>query len=299
MGEWLAIVNPSAGGFRHGQFRTRWLPHVARHVADVRYTDGPGEATEIARAAVDYDGLVIVGGDGTIFEVLAAHDGSERPLALIPAGRGNCLAQDLGVGKVPAAIDAIGIGRPVRIDLLDLEVGFADGRRYACRAASTVATGYVADVVRRARGLTALGRYAYAAAALCSPPRRFPVMADYGAGQFCTWEVTGIVINNTRHLANFRAFPGASLTDGLADVLELQSGRAGQLVHNLSILSRRYLYRPGREFRIRKVRLHLPVPDLLMVDGELFEDVTELSIICRPAAVRVQCGGNGTCLYGL
>jgi diacylglycerol kinase family enzyme len=295
MRKWLAIANPCAGAFRYGHFRTRWLPQVARQVAEVKYTEAPGQAAEIARSAGDYEGIVIIGGDGTIFEVLGALEGGEQRLALIPAGRGNCLALDLGVNEVPVAIDAIANGQPVRIDLLELEVLFADGRRHACRAASTLATGYVADVVRLAGEFTPLGRHAYTAAAVCSRPRRLPVVADYGDGQRFTGEVTGIVINNTRHLANFRAFPRASLTDGLADVLELQAGWAGQLVHNLSVLTSRYFYQPGREFRTRQVQLKLPTPDTLMVDGELFEEVTELCVTCRPAAVRVQCAGEGVC----
>jgi diacylglycerol kinase family enzyme len=150
-------------------------------------------------------------------------------------------------------------------------------------------------VVRLAGRFTPLGRHAYTAAAVCSRPRRLPVVADYGAGQGCRGEVTGIVINNTRHLANFRAFPRARLTDGLADVLELQAGWAGQLVHNLSVLTRRYFYQPGREFRTRQVKLKLPTPDVLMVDGELFAEVAELGVTCRPAALRVLCHGEGAC----
>ena len=295
MGGWLAIVNPCAGAFRYGQFRARWMPQVASHVAAVKYTKAPGQAAEIARMARGYDGIVIVGGDGTIFEVLAVIEGGDQRLALIPAGRGNCLALDLGVSEVPVAIDAIANGQPASIDLLGLEMVFADGRHHTCRAASTLATGYVADVVRRAGKFTPLGRHAYMAAAICSRPRLLPVVADYGNGQRCKGEVTGIVINNTRHLANFRAFPDASLTDGLADVLELKAGWTGQFVHNLSILTRSYIYHPGREFRARQVQLKLPVPDILMVDGELFEEVAKLTITCLPAALRVQCGGKGAC----
>jgi len=293
MAGWLAIVNPCAGAFRHGNFRTRWMPQVRRCVAAVKFTEAAGQAAAIARSAGDYDGIVIVGGDGTISEILSAIDTDNQLLALIPAGRGNCLAMDLGISEVPVAIKAIESGLPASIDVLELEMVFADGSQQRCRAASTLATGYVADVVKLAGRFAPLGRYAYTAAAMWLRPRLFPVTADYSSGDRCTGLVTGIVINNTRHLANFRAFPRASLTDGHADVLELKAGWAGQFLHNLSILTRRYFYQPGREFRARHIQLKLPVPDTLMVDGELFEGVAELSVTCRPAAARVLHCGDG------
>jgi len=292
---WFAIVNPGAGALRQGDFRRRWLPRVRRHVEEMHYTHGPGQTTDIVRQVGTYDGIVIVGGDGTIFEVLAAIKDSDTLLALIPAGRGNCLALDMGVGRLPVAIDTMIHGQPRRIDLLKLDMVFADGRRHSYLAASTVAVGYVADVVALAGKFTPLGRHAYTAAALWSRPRRFPVVADYGAGQHYSGKVTGIVINNTRHLANFRAFPQASLTDGLADVLELRVGWARQLMHNLSVLSHCHVYQPARQFSTPQARIQLPVPDRLMVDGELFADVAEFRVSCRPGAVRVMAKKEAAC----
>lgn len=153
MGDWLAIANPSAGAFRQGRFRKRWLPEITRQVARVIYTEAPGQATEIARSAQDFAGIVVIGGDGTIFEVLGGMQRKDQRLALIPAGRGNCLALDLCVSQMPVALDAIANGQPVGIDLLELELGFTDGRCHTCRAASTLAIGYVAQVVKLAQHL--------------------------------------------------------------------------------------------------------------------------------------------------
>jgi diacylglycerol kinase family enzyme len=295
MGGWLAIANPRAGAFRQRHFREKWLPEVTRRVARVVYTEAPGQAREIARSAQDFAGIVVIGGDGTIFEVLEGMQRKDQRLALIPAGRGNCLALDLCVGKLSVALDAIANGHPVGIDLLELQLGFEDGRCHTCLAASTLAIGYVANVVQLAQRLGPLGRHAYTVAAVLSRPRQLFVEADYEAGATEASEVTGIVINNTRHLANFRAFPQASPSDGLVDVLELKAGRARQLLHNISVLSQGYFYNPGRELQCRRAHLKLQVPDVLMVDGELFEDVIEMQVTCRPSAVLVQQGNIQKC----
>ncbi len=171
MSRWLAIANPAAGAFRDDEFKSKWLPEVLDCVADVSYTEAPRQAAEIARSAHNYDGIVVIGGDGTIFDVLSGIAGSERLLALVPAGRGNSLALDLGIGELSVALDALKYGEPARIDLLEVNVGFADGMQQTFLAASTLAVGYVADVVRLAPRFSALGRYAYTAAAVCSRPK--------------------------------------------------------------------------------------------------------------------------------
>lgn len=284
MSRWLAIVNPHAGAFRGGDFRATWMPRVNAAVATVIYTEAPGHATTIVRAAQGYDGIAVVGGDGTLFEVLAGtqHDGP--PLAIIPAGRGNCLALDLNVGSVPRALQAIADGARVDVDMMVVEVAFADGRRGDYRAASTLAFGYVADTVARAGRLQRLGGYAYTAAAVCTRPRRAVVETSYGGETPSSQRLSGVVINNTRYLANFLAFPRASVSDGLIDVLELDVGWARQMLHNLAILSRSYFYNADRELQAAQMRFRLLEAGSLMIDGELLDGVAEFSVRCEPAA---------------
>jgi diacylglycerol kinase family enzyme len=288
MSRWLAIANPHAGAFHGGNFQAQWMPRIEACVAKLVYTEGPGHATEIARAARGYDGIAVIGGDGTVFEVLAGIDHGDPPIAIVPAGRGNCLALDLGVGSMAQALAAIARGRPVAVDLMALEVVFADGRRGDYRAASTLAVGYVAHVVARARHLLRLGRYAYAASAVCTRPPRLRVESRYGAEPPRAEELASIVINNTSYLANFRAFPRASYCDGLIDVLELDAGWVRQMLHNISVLSQSYFYTPGREFRAPALAFRLAEPGLLMMDGELLEGVAEFGVRCLPGAATFQ-----------
>jgi YegS/Rv2252/BmrU family lipid kinase len=66
---------------------------------DLRLTQRPGDATEIAaRAARNGSSEVIVsGGDGTINEAIQGLAGTKARLAIIPRGTGNVLAHELGL----------------------------------------------------------------------------------------------------------------------------------------------------------------------------------------------------------
>ena len=295
MSRWLAIANPVAGGFSDNNFKSKWLPEVLDYVTDVAYTEAPRQAAEIARSAQNYDGIVVIGGDGTIFDVLSGIVGSGRLLAVIPAGRGNSLALDLGIGELSVAVDALKSGEPARIDLLEVNVGFADGTQQTFLAASTLAVGYIADVVRLAPRFSALGRYAYTAATVWLRPKKRYVEVEYDSVGNRAGRVSGITITNTRYLANFLALPGASNSDGQFDVLELRAGWARQLAHNLSVLSHTYLVGASEEFCARTVHMSFPIPQLLMADGELFENVVDLRVVTRPEALTVQRLRMKTC----
>lgn len=62
-------------------------------------TEGPGDATVAAEgyAALQYDTVVAIGGDGTVNEVARGLIGSSTALGIIPVGSGNGLARHLGI----------------------------------------------------------------------------------------------------------------------------------------------------------------------------------------------------------
>ena len=281
---WLAIANPAAGRPRVVQRAIRSLAALDGRVLEVLETAAPGDATRLARAAEDVDGLIAIGGDGTVCEILNGMDLARHALAVIPAGHGNCLARDLGTRTIPAAIAAVRSERLQSIDLLETQVTLHDGSCQRRLCASTVAAGYVTQVVTNGRGALAwLGCAAYGAAAILTIPKRLTLRAEPDTQAS---RRTGIVINNTVHLANFRGLPDATLHDGKLDVMELDAGWGRQLLHNLSVLLGIRGHGPAQLRQTRAISVTFDEPCTVMADGELWPGVRGLEVRCRPAAVR-------------
>lgn len=292
MSGWLAIVNPHSGG---SGARAR-LPNLLRHlkglVEKIVFTEYPGHAAEIAKAATDYSGVAAVGGDGTLFEILKGLDRNRQRVAIFPAGRGNSLARDLGLfGKVPS-LEEIGRTDPLRIDLMEVTVRNSGGLEVRNLSASTVAIGYPVAITRAARGFPRhLGKFSYAAATTFVRPAPFEVEISREDGTRKTTHLRFFIANNTRHVANFLVFPDASCRDGFLDLLELDAGFLGQSVHNVSALLGSSLFRRSHLSRARSVELRLQRPQELMIDGEIFPDIVLVRI--RIMATALACIQRG------
>src|SRR5262249_23495745 len=107
------VFNPTAGGRRRARLnRTLKLLRDSGCEVAVQATACRGEAETIARAfggqPQTQDLLVIAGGDGTINEavngLLSSGGGAVSPLALVPLGTANVLANEIGLVTAPAAV---------------------------------------------------------------------------------------------------------------------------------------------------------------------------------------------------
>jgi len=255
------------------------------------FTEYPGHARQLAIEAGEFDGIAVVGGDGTLLEVLNGCLHREQRLAIIPTGRGNSLARDLGLYPPALSFEAIRSDRSLRIDLMDVFYRETGGGWRRLLSASTVAVGYPAAVVRSAGGrFRRFGTLGYAAAAACLRPASTEMRVVEGAGSPGRKLLTGFIASNTRHLGNFLSLPRASCHDGHFDVMELHSGFLRQTVHNLSMLSGLQFYSPATFATKTKTALALSRSQELMVDGELIAGVTSLRIRVQASAMEFVCG---------
>ena len=258
---------------------TEWIVHT-------RY---PGHAAELASEARGHEGVVAVGGDGTLFEILQGIDRAEQRIAVVPAGRGNSLARDLGLMNGGGLLAAMHWEQTRRIDLMEVEVATANGVVSTHLSASTVGLGYPAAVTEMAHTLARLGKMSYAAAGMATRPVRFGARVQVDDEAARDVRLSGFVANNTRHVANFVAFRGGSCRDGTFDVMEMDAGVVKQGMHNVSALSGTGVYEPYPQRQARRAQVWLEAPQGLMLDGEMFPDVVALDVQILPRAL--ECNG--------
>ena len=124
------IANPAAGAEQdHDQLRKVVDDCLA---CEIDFTEEAGDAHRFAEQAVKdrVDHVMVVGGDGTLFEVInglrAASEGltaSDRPaVTLLPAGTGNDFARNFDLDHNPdTALERMNSGRIQTVDLIRVE----------------------------------------------------------------------------------------------------------------------------------------------------------------------------------
>jgi diacylglycerol kinase family enzyme len=107
----LLICNPISGGGRGRDLAPALAAALGERgiAAEVHFTASAGDARERARRAgtEPWDGLVAIGGDGTVNEVLNGMPDPQRPLGVLPVGTANVLAAELRLPRRPAAAAAV------------------------------------------------------------------------------------------------------------------------------------------------------------------------------------------------
>lgn len=265
------IVNPIAG---RGQGLACWkqIAPLAARLGEygVKFTQGPGQATELARQAVQegYDRVVSLGGDGTLNEVGNGLVGTDAALAVIPAGRGNDWVRTTGVPTDPAEGCRLAFeGRLARMD-----VGLARGYRYFFNAAGF---GFDAEVCAR------VNKYG----------QRFPKLS-YIRGVFDTlFHFTGVPVDveidgEARRLdrvlllevgigryfgGGMQIFPEADVADGLFEIAWGENLSRAELLRLVSLIySGKHVGHPKvRMMRGRKLAADSPHEVVIQLDGDV------------------------------
>lgn len=308
----LIIVNPIAGNGRaHGLAPriTRWLDE--RNVdARVTETRERGHAERLAVAAGDlgHDRVVVVGGDGTIQEVVngllgaSAHRAARRSsLGLVPGGSGNDMVRDLELPLDPMSALVLALGAQTRaIDVARAED--ADGRVRLFPVAGGV--GFDAQVAHAMFGHRMpwqKGRIGYFLSTFVElmryRNRRLVLEIETPDGRVEIDRTCLLVAfaNGAYYGGGMQICPGAELADGLIDVCV-----AGDLSRRAALRLLPGIYRgahvghPKVEFfRASALRVSSEDTALVHLDGEPFGSLP-VRITIEPGALDVAVGDSGT-----
>ncbi len=272
------VVNPTSGCGRGARGGARLMAALqARGIACTRRdTKGPGHARELAAAANGL--LVVVGGDGTLHEVvngLPRRGAALAPFAVLPCGSGDDFAQALGCTRDPAELAALLHAATPRA--VDLGLASLDGIEH--RFANFAGLGLVADVAARAcRRRVLRGKLLYVAAtlaALVRPARLRAVLRGVAADgvAFASDErdlAFASISNGATFGGGLPVAPGARLDDGVLDVVHV--GHVGRLA-SLGLLAKllRARHLDDARFTLQRVRslaITLREPAWAVLDGE-------------------------------
>lgn len=226
------IYNPSAG---RESFK-KDLPIVLQRFEQAGYetsahaTTGEGDATVAAEYAVEqeFDLIVIVGGDGTINEVIHGICEAEyRPnLGIIPAGTTNDFARALKIPRdTKKAVDII-----LDNKIQPIDVGKVDDKYFINIAGGGDLTELTYDVPIKLK--TVLGQLAYYIKGIEMLPFLSPQQTkiEYD-GEVFEDEIMLFLISNTNSIGGFEKLaPDARLNDGYLDLIILKKVNLAEFI---------------------------------------------------------------------
>lgn len=255
---------------------------------DLFTTQYHGHAFEIVRqiSIAEYDAIVIMGGDGTNYQVLNGvlkYHGDRQlpPLGILPVGRGNSFSMDLQIFSIEDGLAALSRQATRKVDVCRFSqnsdiyyfvnlMGFGfvtDVAKTAARFKWAADFSYVIGVFHRLLGLN------------------FHEMVLEIDGQVIRGKNCFVEICNSRYTGgNMLMAPEAQIDDGLFDAVVLAPlSRLSLIATFPKIFKGTHGENPALQFiKAKSARVYTQPQKMLLPDGEMFGSTpTEIDILPR------------------
>jgi YegS/Rv2252/BmrU family lipid kinase len=287
------IVNPAAGNGRARSAIERIRSALGE--IEVLETSGPGDAEALAFLAASdgFGPVVVVGGDGTIQEVVNGLMRSPDPpsLGIVGAGSANDIVRSLRLPLHPVKAARLALGGTSGA----VDLGVCNGR-YFLNVAGVGLDTVVVEAVNAEPGRLGRGRTGYIVQAL-RELRGFenPAFTIRFGDEVVETRSTLLAVANLRFFGGgMKIAPQASPTDGL---LDLWIGGDLSRKEVLALMPAIFLGQQGRHPKVRhervsSVRVESAVPLRVQLDGEICGALpAEFRVV--PRALRI-AGWSGT-----
>lgn len=184
-------------------------------VVEYSFTSHPGHATELAAkaSAEGFNMVVAVGGDGTVNETALGLIGTDTVMGIIPMGSGNGLARELGISmNIRKSAHTLVKGNNLHMDVCRL-----NSQRFLC----TSGIGFDALIADKMSKSSTRGFLKYVQLVIQESIFYKPVEVKMELdGRLVEKQVFLITFANASQFGNNAYIaPGASMTDGLIDVV--------------------------------------------------------------------------------
>ena len=284
---WALVINPVAGqgkGTTVATYVAGWLSQ-----RDIPYTIVTGNSSvalgdhlsAFIEKVPDTSGVIAVGGDGLLHNILQCLVSAQIPLAMIPAGTGNDFVRTLGwkLDSFDEQLEAITTQSPTSMDL-----GLVDGEWFG----AILSTGFDSVVNEKANTMGwPKGPMKYnAAIAMELPrfkPRHYEITLD---DRTISTEAMLIAVANGRSYGGgMLVCPNANIVDGLFDVMVLHPVSTIEFMKVFPrVFAGTHISHPAVEIvRSRSVRIEAKA--VAYSDGERIGQLP-ISAECIPGALK-------------
>lgn len=254
---------------------------------DVTVTHASGDALVAAREAAEhgYDLIGVYGGDGTIREVATALAQGGPPMAILPGGTGNTLAEELGI---PSALaDAAALVASGDFELRPVDMGRSGDDWFIVRLTMGLEVSIVEGATQERK--ERLGWLAYAMAGLqtmTDPPiARYTIEID---GEAIDAEGIACIIANTAStgVMGLKIAEGVDTSDGMLDVIVIERPALLELAANAAHIVAGQEAGSVRHWRGTSIRVASQPVQSVVIDGE-FSGETPVEATLIPGAIKI------------
>ena len=281
-----AIVNPNAGG---GYASNVW-PQVKNLLSkyDLTYsiTEKHGDAQAFAEKAIA-DGnefIAVVGGDGTLNEVVQPCAGKEITIIPVSAGTGSDFVRNFSINREGSIQDMIDRNISVNVDLGVVES--APGKRYFANIAEA---GFGAEVMKRMNShKKKRGGSSFTSTILMELYNFKKFSCSIKSEEYEeTLDASEIIIANGLYFGGgIRAAPDASMNDGFLTVHIIRGAGRAKLLMNLRKLKNGSYIHDREVISFQTKKLQLDGNALVEIDGEDYGNLPS-NFSIKPKALKV------------
>jgi sphingosine kinase len=287
------IYNPLSGNKKSISILEKIIPifekgNLETVIIETQYA---GHARELANSLSfeGFDGLCVIGGDGTMHEVvngmMKREDHAKIPIGLIAGGTGNSFMHDVDALDPEVAALRILTGR-----LRNVDIAHVDANGEILYGFNIVGWGLPTDIVETANKIKWIGNQCYNIASIIEVIRNKPRLAKVKIDKQNIAGDYGFILGcNTIHTGTaMKMAPLAQINDGLIDLIIVRkAGRLKMLYLFTKLFKGRHIgdpavvYHQVKQFSIQPLANHA-----LNIDGEMI-GCTPVHVKMMPNAIHV------------
>lgn len=271
--KYLCALNPHSGTHKAQKMLAALRNDFPNDVFIVLESKSPGYFSRFIDQIIltNIDALLVLGGDGTMHDVVNALYDNKRldiPILLFPAGSGNAFNHDFDSLTYKKASNRLRQFRTKEIDLMKIEMN-----DHSYVSFNMIGWGLINDISRLSEEMRWIGpaRYTLASAIqmMYNPSAHLKITID---NLQYDEQFSFILVLNTKHTGKgMKMAPMADLQDGLMDVLLVRKTELINLIKLFpKIYSGKHVHSKYLEYRqVQKISVESEYLQALTIDGEI------------------------------